>query len=256
MPVIQAVDRALKILDLFDEENTELKLTEISEKLSLHKSTVHALLRTLRKHRYIDQNPETGKYRLGMKLFERGSFVVQSLDIRVIGRECLFELSDRSGHTVHLVVLDGKEGVYIDKVEGKSGTTLYSRIGRRVPIHTSAVGKALVAFKNKEEISELLKDYVFQAHTTNTITSKEQFLKELDVVRRLGYATDKEENEQGVYCVAVPIRDHTGHVVYAMSMSVLAANISEDGLDHIVDMLKESARKLSRQLGYSVSAVI
>ncbi len=149
MPIIQSLDRALNILDLFNETDRELRITEISNKLGLNKSTAHSLLKTLKMHDYIKQNDETGKYSLGLKLVERGNYALSTLDIRTVAKPYLTKLSAISGQTVHLVVLDGKTGVYIDKVEGTAATIVFSRIGKRVPIHSSAVGKVLVAFKNK-----------------------------------------------------------------------------------------------------------
>jgi IclR family transcriptional regulator, KDG regulon repressor len=251
MPLIQSVDRALRILDLFDEYETELKITDISEKMQLHKSTVHSLLKTLQHHHYIEQNPENGKYRLGMKLFERGNLVIRHLDIRAISKKHLIDISVKTGNTVHLVILDGKEGIYIDKVEGTSGTVLYSRIGRRVPVHSSAVGKALIAFKDDKELKEFLKGYVYKRHTANTITSEEQFLAELEKVRKNGYALDNEENEPGITCVAVPIWDHSGNVIAAMSISQPSAKVNDFVLKEEVQLLKNAANLISKELGYS-----
>lgn len=256
MPIIQAVDRALKILDLFDEHETELKITEISARLGLHKSTVHSLLKTLQHHRYIEQNLENGKYRLGMKLFERGNYVLSSLDIRAIAKKYMLELSKKTGHTLHLgAMLDGNEGVYIEKVEGTSGTIVYSRIGRRIPLHSSGVGKVLAAFKSDEELRENLHGYVYNVHTPNTITNEEDFLRELKKVRERGYAVDNEENEPGVRCIAVPIRNHLGEVVVAMSMSTPISHMEKYSLDELVTMLKHAGDSISVQLGYGVTAL-
>ncbi|GGE24452.1 IclR family transcriptional regulator [Marinithermofilum abyssi] len=252
MPIIQAVDRALRILDLFNEHESELKITDISERMHLHKSTVHSLLKTLQSHGYIEQNPENGKYRLGMKLFERGNFVIQGLDVRNIVKRYLLDLSVKTGYTVHLVILDGKEGVYIDKVEGTSGVVMYSRIGRRVPIHSSAVGKVLVAFKSDEELREILAGYAFVAHTENTITNEEAFLKELEKVRSLGYAVDNQENEPGVYCIAVPIRNHLGQVVAAMSISTPIAGLGKEKTDTVLTLLKQAGEEISAKMGYGI----
>ncbi|EMF46733.1 transcriptional regulator [Planococcus halocryophilus Or1] len=227
MPIIQSVERALRILDLFDEYDKELKLTEITEKMNLHKSTVHSLLKTLQKHHYIEQNSENGKYFLGMKLFERGHYVIQNLDLQSLAREQLVKLSKSTGRTVHLVILDGKEGIYIDKVESAKAAILYSRIGRRVPIHSSGVGKALVAFKDPSELEKILDGYEYTKQTKNTLTNEESFLIELEKVRKQGYAIDDEENEPGVYCVALPIRDYTGHVIAAISSSTTASNLTK-----------------------------
>jgi IclR family transcriptional regulator, KDG regulon repressor len=255
MPIIQSVDRALRILDLFDEYETELKITDISSRMNLHKSTVHSLLKTLQIHNYIDQNPENGKYRLGMKLFERGNFVISSLDIRSIAKTYLLELSMKTGNTVHIVILDGKEGVYIDKVEGPAATVLYSRIGRRVPVHCSAVGKVLVAFKTKKELKDILNSYVYKQHTSKTIINEADFLSELERVSECGYAMDNEENEPGVACVAVPIYNHSGGVVAAMSMSQPVTRLNKEHMDETIAILKQAADKISARLGYGVHTV-
>ncbi|MFD2705795.1 IclR family transcriptional regulator [Salibacterium lacus] len=250
MPIIQSVDRALQILDLFDDDETELKITDISERLHLHKSTVHSLLKTLEKHQYIEQAGESGRYALGMKLFERGNHVIRSRDLRSAAQDSLYELSRAVRQTVHLVIQDGHEGVYIDKVEQPSAVVFYSRVGRRVPLHCSGVGKALIAFCPDDEIDALLEDYVFTRRTERTITSSSAFRKEIQNVREQGYAEDKEENEPGVRCAAVPIRDHTGRVTAAISMSTLTMRTDEDTMGGCIEKLKETAMDVSRKLGY------
>ncbi len=252
MPIIQAVERALKILDLFDEHEKELKITDIGERMGLHKSTVHSLLKTLQVHGYIDQNPENGKYKLGMKLIERGNFVLQGLDIRHIAKKHLLELSSKTGQTTHLVLLDGKEGVYIDKVEGPQAVILYSRIGRRIPVHCSAVGKALVAFSKEDEMKRILNNYVYVTQTERTISSEKEFLEELARVREAGHALDTEENEPGVRCVAVPIFDYRGLVVAAISMSTLISRVHDEELKEFIHMLKKAAREMSAEMGYGI----
>lgn len=253
MPIIQAVERALKILDLFDEQDNELKITDISSRMGLHKSTVHSLLKTLQVHGYIGQNPENGKYKLGMKLFERGNFVIYGLDIRKVAKKHLKNLSMQTGQTTHLVILDGKEAVYIDKIDGSMSVIRYSRIGRRISVHSSGVGKALVAFQSKKELQQILDGYVYHAHTANTISNESDFLAELARVRVKGYAIDNEENEPGVRCAAVPIRDHTGQVIAVMSISTLIASVDEQRLHQFIEMLKESAQQISEEMGYGVA---
>lgn len=250
MPIIQSVDRALSILDLFDEYDKELRLTEINERMGLHKSTVHSLLKTLQMHHYIEQNPENGKYCLGMKLFERGHYVIQSMDLRNVAKEHLVELSKETNKTVHLVILDGKEGIYIDKVESSNATVLYSKIGRRVPIHSSGVGKALVAFKTSEELEKILDGYDYIQQTQNTLTDKGSFLTELETIRERGYATDNEENEPGVYCVAMPVRDYTGQVIAAISSSTAVSQVTNHVVEKSVENLKRTAAQISKKMGY------
>jgi IclR family KDG regulon transcriptional repressor len=250
MPIIQSVDRALHILDLFDETKTELKITEISRRLDLNKSTVHSLLKTLQKHNYIEQDMESGKYKLGLKLFERGNLIIHSLDVRAIAKPHLLELSTNTGDTLHLVILDSKEGLYIDKVEGTSANVVYSRIGRRIPIHCSAVGKALVAFKQELAIKKLLEGYVYKKQTDKTIRNEKEFLKELSTVRVLGYAIDYEENEPGICCVAVPVRNHLGEVIAAISLSMPTPKMTQQQLSLTVPRLLEVSDKISKQFGF------
>jgi len=253
MPIIQAVERALKILDLFDEYDTELKITDISERMQLHKSTVHSLLKTLQLHGYIDQNPENGKYRLGMKLFERGNFVIHGLDIRKVAKRYLVDLSLQTGQTTHLVILDDKEGVYIDKVEGQLATILYSRIGRRVPLHSSGAGKALMAFLKEEEQRKILIGYRYVVQTPNTITNEADFLKELTKVRNAGYSVDNQENEPGVRCIAVPILNHKAQVIAAISISTLVSRVDDEQLRQFLLLLQQAAAEISQQMGYGIA---
>ncbi|QRG66707.1 IclR family transcriptional regulator [Brevibacillus choshinensis] len=254
MPIIQAVERALKILDLFDEQEQELKITDISERMQLHKSTVHSLLKTLQVHGYIDQNPENGKYRLGMKLFERGNFVIHGLDIRKVAKRYLVDLSMKTGQTTHLVILDDKEGVYIDKVEGPQATILYSRIGRRIPVHSSGVGKALLAWKSEKELQNVLKDYRYVPQTPKTIANEQELRAELQKVREQGYAVDNQENEAGVRCIAVPIRNHQAQVIAAVSISTLLSRVDDQQLEQFLHLLKGAADEMSEQMGYGIAA--
>ncbi|MED3881561.1 IclR family transcriptional regulator [Priestia megaterium] len=252
MPIIQSVDRALRILDLFDEHTTELKITDISDQIGLHKSTVHSLLKTLQQRGYINQNLENGKYGLGMKLFERGNYVIQSLDIRKLAKKYLMDLSAKTGQTTHLVILDGKEGTYIDKVEGPMAVILYSRIGKRIPLHCSAVGKALIAFKEKDEIKKILAEYAYTQQTEFTITNEIEFLQELEKVQSQGYAVDNQENEPGVRCIAAPIRNHENKVIAAISLSTLIAGVDDIQLGIFVQQLKQAASELSEQMGHGI----
>ncbi|WP_251553938.1 IclR family transcriptional regulator [Neobacillus muris] len=251
MPMIQSVERALKILNLFDEYTTELKITEISEKMGLHKSTVHSLLKTLQEYSYIDQNPEDGKYKLGLKLAERGNVVISNIDIRKAARKYLLDLSAKTGQTVHLGILDGREGVYVDKVEGEQSIIRYSRIGRRLPLHSTAIGKVLLSFQDPQEIKSLLKDYHYQQQTTSTISNEAVFQKEIEKIQQQGFAVDNQENEQGVRCAAVPIFKGNGKVLAAISISTLVSRVNDQELDVFIDLLKTSCQELSEQMRYA-----
>ncbi|MDF2835457.1 MAG: transcriptional regulator [Paenibacillus sp.] len=250
MPIIQAVERALLILDLFDERTPELKITEISARMGLHKSTVHSLVKTLQARGYMEQDADTGKYRLGLRLLEKGQQLLQSMDIRQVAKTSLEQFTQSTGQTTHLVILDGDEGVYIDKVEGHLAPIRYSRVGRRVMLHTSSVGKLLSAYQPQEWIEGLLKRYDFVRQTEKTIVSADAFLRELERVRRQGYAVDDEENEIGVRCAAVPVFDHHGHASAAISVSTLRSRVDDKGMEKLILELNQTAAEISQRLGH------
>ncbi len=250
MPIIQALDRALRILDLFDEQNVELRITEISQRMQLHKSTVHSLLKTLQMHGYIEQNEQSGQYRLGMKLVEKGQLLLQGIDLRHIVRPHLQKLSEATGQTTHLVILDGNEGVYIDKQEGVKAAIRYSRIGRRVSLHSSACGKVLAAFRPDRELDRLMKGYSFVRRTERTIGDRPAFMAELQEVRTRGCAFDREENEPGVRCAAAPIFEHDGKLAAAMSISTMVSHVDDEELAELVQSLNREAADISKKLGW------
>lgn len=250
MPIIQSVARALAILDLFDEINRELSIKEISVKLDLNKSTVHSLLKTLKEYGYISQNNETTNYSLGWKLYERGHLMVSQMDIRNAARVHLEKLNEQTNQTVHLVTLLGKEAIYIDKINGHSTLVIYSRIGKRVPLHSSAVGKVLAASLDENQFNSLMDGYVFEKSTEGTIDSYEAFVEELEVVREKGYAMDREENEPGIICIAMPVHDFSGEVIAAISVSTPKSHFNDEIAERNYQCLKECVEGISSNLGY------
>lgn len=251
MPLIQSVERALAILDLFNEQETELKITEISQKTGLHKSTLHSLLKTLQSLGYIEQAGPNAPYRLGMKLFERGFLVLKTKDFVSVARPHLERLASETGQTVHLGVQDGKSAVYIDKIEGARSIIAYSRIGRRMPLHSTALGKVLVAFLPKQAAEATLADYDFEAVTEATISNRGAFLVELARVREAGWAIDDQENVRGVRCAAVPVWNHERRLVAAVSASTIVENIDDGEFTTLVERLRKAGEWISRDLGYT-----
>lgn len=248
--LINAVDRALRILDLFSDSRTELKLTEISLEMKLHKSTVHGLLRTLVHHGYIAQNGETGKYRLGLRFLEKGDRVLHSLDFRQIANRYLQNIASRYGESTHLVVLEGGEAIYIDKVEGHSAIGMYSRVGKRAPIYCTAVGKVLVCEKSEWELKEIVNQEQYIVLTEKTIKNSEELLADIAQVRKRGYALDNEELEIGLRCIAVPVRNNKGNIIAAISVAGPITRLHEQVIPEIAVYLKETSLKVSTELGY------
>jgi DNA-binding IclR family transcriptional regulator len=247
--LIQSIDRALQILESFSNEEKELGVTEIANRLDLHKSTVHGILTTLEYRGYIKKNVKTGKYQLGLKLLELGNLVHDSMDLISLAKPYLQELVNKHQETVHLVVYDRGEVIYIDKIEGKGAIKIMSRIGKRNPVHCTGVGKCLLAFREDHEIEMILKQDL-KKYTVNTITDSEKLKEQILEIRKNGYAFDMEEIELGLRCIAAPIRDHRRKVVAAISLSGPSMRMDQERMQNLVTDVKKAADMISRNLGY------
>jgi DNA-binding IclR family transcriptional regulator len=246
---VQAIDRAAMILKLFSENTRELKLTEISEQLDLHKSTTFGILNTLKYHGLIRQNEENQKYCLGTYLLELGNLVLNSMDIHQIASPVLSELRNSIEETVHLGMLDGLEVIYIDKQESYQSMRIFTTIGTRNPAYCTGVGKAMLAFQDPEIIQHKLPDEL-RAFTKYTITSKEALMQNLKEVKVNGYAMDFEERIEGLTCVAAPIFDYMGQVRYAISVSGPTIRMTEEKIEKTIGILRSAADEISKKLGY------
>ena len=242
----QSLERGLTVLSkLADGPQT---LDQLAEEAGVHKSTAMRLLRTLEAGRFV-RREGPHHYRLGSSLFDLANRALEDLDVRDAAREPIRELAAATGHTIHLAVLEGDEVVYVDKVDSRHAVRMYSRVGRHVPLHCTAVGKALVAERPARVREQLARRLEYPRMTACTIGSAEDFLTELDRVRQRGYAEDRGEHEDFIHCIAVPVHDGSGDVVAAVSLSVPQVLLDFDGLLALVDDLLRTAREVSAELG-------
>lgn len=247
---VQAVDRALAILETLAEAGRPMGLVELSTRVGLHASTVHRLLATLGKRKFVVQDPQTGRYRLGMRAFEVGSAAIQQVELREIARPFLRWLMEETQETANLAVLMDGEVVYIDQVESQNLVRMFTRVGRRVPAHCTGVGKILLAGLSDDEVMRVLDARGLPRFTPHTIVDLRELLKELQRVRASGYALDNEEREVGVRCVAGPVRDHEGRVVAAVSISGPSSRITEDRLPQLIAAVLTATSRISTELGW------
>jgi len=254
---VRAVKRVIDILESFNYEQFELGLSELSEKVGLPKSTLYRYLETLKERGFITQDPETGKYRLGMRLFELGSIVQNNLDLRKLAHPYLKKLADETNMTVHLCVLDEERGVgvYIDKIENPNARVSYSQLGKTIPLHTGGVGKALMAYLPEERIKEIIQKHGLPRLTPNTVTDPDMLMKTLQEIREKGYSIDNEEVALGVKCVAAPIRNINGDVIASISVSGPPAMINEETIPKLAELVKKGALEISRELGFDPKRV-
>jgi len=251
---IQSIERAADILELFLLVSPELSIKEISEHTGLSKSTVHGIIKTLEYKGYLQQNPDDLKYKLGMKLFQLGNAVGNRLDIGKIARPLIQDLVAELKETVHLVILDRDEVIYVEKVEGPHSLSIYSQIGKRAPIHCTGVGKAILAFQPDGEIDRLLRQAVLTPFTDKTITDKQQLKEHLKLVKQQGYAIDDEEIELGLKCIAAPIFNHQGKAVASISCAAPVTRFGEERIPRVIAGVRNTADTISRRLGYQASS--
>ncbi|KKM10592.1 hypothetical protein SY88_13075 [Clostridiales bacterium PH28_bin88] len=247
---MRAVERAIEVLNCFSLEHPDLGISEIAAMLKLHKSTVHRILVTMELHGLVEQDLNSGKYRLGLKLFEWGHLVITQKDIIREAKTYLRELANRCRLTVHLSVLAGGEVFYLDKLECSTALISYTNVGKRAPFHCTAMGKVLTAGMPGEELDRLVEEKGLQRYTPNTIVLPEDLREHLRRVREQGYAVDREEIQAGLRCVAAPILNHEGKVVAALSASGLAADIPDERIPVLAKEVMETASKVSCRLGY------
>ena len=252
MELVQSVDRTLTILEVLSDCNDGLGITEISSLVNLHKSTVHRLLSTLIYKGYVVQDEESSKYKITFKLFELGSKKVHKLDLLEISRPYTKMLMESVNEVVHLIIREETDIVYIDKVEANNTISMASRIGKRNPMYCTATGKAILAYLPEEEIREVWNKSKIVKLTKKTNTDFILFKKELQEVKKNGYAIDDEENEIGVKCVGAPIFDMNGDVVAAISVTGPVTRITDDKIDFISNEVMQCTNLISKEMGYKM----
>lgn len=246
---VSSVLKVFGILQALGEER-EIGITELSQRVMMSKSTVYRFLQTMKSLGYVAQEGESEKYSLTLKLFELGAKALQNVDLIRSADIQMRELSNLTRETIHLGALDEDGIVYIHKIDSMYNLRMYSRIGRRNPLHSTAIGKVLLAWRDRAEVREILSHIEFTRSTRHTVGSAEELLPLLDKVKAQGYGEDNEEQEEGLRCVAVPVFDRFGVVIAGLSISYPTIRFSEENKSECVGMLHNAARNISEQMGY------
>lgn len=248
--VIQSVQRALTIMEYIAERGNVAGLMEISKGLGINKSTAHGLIATLEKYGYMRQDFKTGKYSLGVKVFELGQAYITNLDLREIALPYLKELSLTYQETTHLAVLSGEDVVYIEKVDGSRSVGIRSQVGGRNPAYCTGVGKVLLSGLEEQQIRDLYNNSELQKYTSKTVRDLPELLQQIRQVRDRGYAFDSQEFEQDLQCIAAPVQDNSGAIIAAISLSGPASRLLDTQLNEIAVHVVKSAKDISRCLGF------
>jgi IclR family KDG regulon transcriptional repressor len=231
-------------------DSGQIGISELSQRLSLSKTTVHRVLQTLKALGYVTQEVETERYHLTIRLFELGAKALESVDLV---READIEMRRIAGATreaVHLGTFDEDAIIYIHKIDADYGLRMQSRIGRRNPLHSTAIGKVLLAWMEPAEAREVLSHIEFRKSTAKTLASADAVMSILPQVRAQGYGEDIEEQEEGLRCLAVPVFDRFGRVIAGLSVSFPTMRCGADTKLHYVALLKAAGAAVSARLGY------
>lgn len=241
---IQVADKIFLVMETLA-QNGPMGLMEIAAQLDLNKTTAHRVLSSLHYVGYVSQNPENSKYSLTLKILDLSNKVLEKMDILDITAPYLRQLMESSGETVHVVQLDGVHAVYINKMESDDNSLrLVSRIGKRIPLYCSGVGKALLADMDDEKIHKIWLASDVRKLTENTITDWEIFSETIRKIRRDGFAVDHEENEIGVRCVAIALENHDPNTSYAISISGPASRMTDAKTDALAKRLLEIKKQI------------
>ncbi|WP_046176295.1 IclR family transcriptional regulator [Domibacillus indicus] len=251
MSNVQSLERALTLLNIMSDYPDGIQISRLAEQAGLSKSTIHRLLSTLINMKYVTQDKKTEKYLLGYQILYLSRNMTTNSGIISAARPLLEKLCEDINETIHLCIEDNGEVVYIDKIESNQTIRMYSRVGSRNPMYCTGVGKVLLSGMLEKEYEQAVSSIEFVRRTAKTIGSLEELNEEIAIVKKQGYALDNIENEEGIRCIAAPIRDFQGNIVASFSVSGPVHRITMERVnDELVRKVRETSNEISRELGY------
>lgn len=248
---LSSVTSALQLLKVYSVDEAELGISALAKELGVAKSTAHRLAVTLAAEGFLEQNPDNGRYRLGLALFELGTLVRRRMDVSTLGLPLLGALRDATQEAIHLAMLAQSDIVYLYNLESSQAVGTRSYLGMRKPAFCTSEGRVLLAFGPPEQAAAVLKEGG-AARTPNTITDFKSLARVLDEVRQSGYAVDDEESEIGMRGLAAPVRNATGRVIAAVGLSAPMQRLTKKDLRKLVPQVVGTADGISARMGYRV----
>lgn len=245
---VAAVLKVFAILQALS-ERSDTGISELSVRLAMPKATVYRFLQTMKTLGYVRQESDSERYGLAMKTFELGAKALQYPDLVDLAKHHMQMLADATGETVHLGTLIDSEIIYVHKVDSRHMLGMYSRVGRRAPLHCTAIGKVLMAWEHPDRRQRILAGAEFKRFRDKTITDLNDFQVELDRVKAQGFGEDREEFDDHIRCLGVPIFDRLGQPIAGMSVSFPTFRYDEVKAPEVVQMLQDASRDISARLG-------
>jgi len=251
---VRSLGRGLDVLAMLAEARDGVGVSEVASSLSVDKSTAFRLLSTLVRDGFAVQDEDSRRYRAGMRIVQLSARVLERTELREVAVPWVKRLQKVTGESAHLAVLAQGKAVYIHKETSGSGLNVNTEVGRRAPLHCSAIGKALVAELPASELETMLPAQEMTRYTPRTMTTLRELAPHLEVTQSRGYAVDDEEFEPGVRCVAAAIRGHSGRVEAAVGVSGPSFRVTLERIPSLGAIVAETASEISRLLGYGPSA--
>lgn len=247
---IKSLVKSLRVLKLFTPQRNAWTAEDMVAALGFHKSSVQRILATLENEGFLSRvAPRRTEYRLGPDILFLGNVAEMSLDLRSVARPIMLDLVQRAEETCYLCVADQGQCLYVDKVECSQPIRIINQVGQRNPMHCTGVGKVLLSGMSDDAIDRWIETRGLKAHTPHSITDRDRLRQELEGIRRSGIALDNEELDLGVKCVAAPIRDSSGRVVAAVSLSGPAQRFTPTAIRRFEKDIQEAAGAISKALG-------
>lgn len=259
MSTSQSLERGLAVLSSFNSDRPLIGVSDLSRELDLSRSTAHRYIATLARLGYLQQDPDSKRYRLGPRVLDLGFSAINSMGVRDIAAPHLRQLSDETQRTVNLAILDGTDVVYIERCrtaqQGQSEIDLNLHVGSRLPAYCTAMGKAILAFVPEERLEQIIEHIDFAPRGPNTLTDPRAFRAELDKIRTSGIAVNDEELAYGLRSIAAPIHSSSGEVLAALNLAVHRTVVSMDELiARYGPAVAQTARDISLGMGHRLGS--
>jgi DNA-binding IclR family transcriptional regulator len=245
---VRAIERAIQILDCFNNDNPSWGLTEIAQEVGLHKATTHRIMTTLTNHNYLVKSSDGLKYKLGPRLASLGCSVIQQFDIRNVALPYMKETVQKFNETCDLSIFDGREILYLEVLQSNHALTISAAPGKRLPAHCTASGKVFLAYLSEENFNKFISQPL-KSFTNQTITNPQILKKSLKEIKESGFATDNEEMELGIRAIAVPIFNQNGEVIASVSIPGPINRILDEKIPDFLFALQQISKNISHSLG-------
>jgi IclR family KDG regulon transcriptional repressor len=248
---VRAVERALQILNCFNDGHPERGISEIAQAVDLHKSTTHRIVTTLLNYGFLERTEDEQRYRLGLELAALGVMVIRRVDARQEALPYMADLVEEWDETCDLSIFDQNQVFYIEVLQGNHALTIAANVGQRLPAHCTASGKLFLAHRSTNELNSYFQKPL-RKYTEKTITSPDALRQQLESIRQQGYSLDDEELELGIRAVAAPIRDIGGEIIAAVSIPGPINRMTPERIKTITASLVDKAQIVSRRMGWKM----